>query len=301
VPARPRVAVLINPVAGVGATPARARRRAERSADLLSSLGVEPDVFVTQYPGHALELTCSAVARGAGTVVAWGGDGTVNEVASAVLQTSAALGVLPAGSGNGLARMLGMPADAERALPRIVHGTVRLVDVGRIEGALFVNVAGVGFDAHIAAAFAAMGGARRGFLKYAAMVLEELRRYRSAVYDVELDPPAEPIRRRAFVVTFANGRQWGNGAIIAPQAQLDDGRLDAVIVEDRGRLAVLGAIPRLFTGTITRATGVTSRPVLNARVTGRAPLVFHADGEPRVSSGDSVTVSICPGVLRLRS
>ena len=113
-------------------------------------------------------------------MVAWGGDGTVNEVATALVGTAAALAIVPAGSGNGLARMLGMPADASRALGRILHGADRLIDVGDIDGRLFVNVAGVGFDAHIAGAFAAIGRARRGFLRYGLIVARELRQYTAA-------------------------------------------------------------------------------------------------------------------------
>ena len=267
--------------------------------DTLTDEHVEPDILITERRGHAHELARGAMERGARIVVAWGGDGTVNEVAAALVGTAASLAVVPAGSGNGLARMLAMPSDGVRALTRIVHGADRRIDVGQIEDALFVNVAGVGFDAAIAAAFAAMGRARRGFLKYAAIVGRELRRYESGTYDIVLEPTAPPSRHRAFLLSFANGRQWGNGAVIAPEAQLDDGMLDAVVVEDRGRLAVLAAIPRLFTGGIAGTPGVLIRRVTSARVTGTAPLVFHADGEPYVA-GSTVRIRICPSALRLR-
>ena len=297
---RPRVGVIINPIAGDGATPARARRRAVQCAHILRGLGIEPDVHISEWPGHARELVPQMVARGADTVVAWGGDGTVNEVAAGVLATPAALSVIPAGSGNGLARMLGMPADAARALPRIVHGTDRRIDVGRIDGVLFVNLAGVGFDAHIAAAFATMGGRRRGFLRYASKVLGALRTYSTATYDIALDH-APAFRQRAFLVSFANGRQWGNGAVIAPRARLDDGLLDAVVVEERGRPAILCAIPRLFTGTIERAPGVTIQPVREALIGADGPLTFHADGEPFRARGNVVRIQIFNAALRLRA
>jgi YegS/Rv2252/BmrU family lipid kinase len=300
VSSRPRVAVVINPVAGVGATLERARRRGELAMDTLAGEQVEPDILITAHRGHARELASGAVARGARIVVAWGGDGTVNEVASALIGTAASLGVVPAGSGNGLARMLAMPSDGARALTRIVQGTDRRIDVGQIEDALFVNVAGVGFDAAIAAAFAEMGRARRGFLKYAAIVTRQLRRYESGTYDVALDSSGPPTRHRAFLLSFANGRQWGNGAVIAPDADLGDGALEAVIVEDRGRAAVLAAIPRLFTGGIAGVPGVTIRRVRSAAVTGMGPLVYHADGEPHVADS-TVRVHILPGVLRLRA
>ncbi len=302
--ARDRVAILINPVAGVGGTLTRARRRAEEAMDLLVASHIDPDILITARAGHAAELAAGAVERGARVVVAWGGDGTVNEVATALVGTPAALSVIPAGSGNGLARMVGMPADARRAIDRILNGADRAIDVGEIDGHLFVNVAGVGFDAHIAQAFAAIGRARRGLLRYGAIVIRELRRYQSHTYTLALDPldgnRAPDRTHRAFLLTFANGRQWGNGAIIAPSAELDDGVLEAVVVEDLGRVAVLRAIPRLFRGTIAAAPGVSTSRIHRAIVTGAGPLVYHADGEPHVG-GLSLQVSIRPCALRLRS
>lgn len=272
--------------------------------DLLLAEQVEPEILITAHAGHATELALGAVERGARIVVAWGGDGTVNEVAKALVGTSAALAVIPAGSGNGLARMLDMPANARRALARILRGADRAIDVGDIDGHLFVNVAGVGFDAHIAAAFAAIGPARRGLLRYGAIVARELGRYRSGTYTLALDPRGTggelTTTTRAFLLTFANGRQWGNGALIAPSAELDDGALDAVIVEDRGRGSVLRSIPRLFTGGIAEVPGVSTCRVHAATVTGTGPLLYHADGEPYVG-GSSLQVSVVPRMLRLRS
>jgi len=305
VPSRLRVAIVINPVAGVGGTLTRARRRAELALDLLVSEQVEPDILITERGGHAAELARGAVERGARIVVAWGGDGTVNEVATALVGSAAALAIVPAGSGNGLARMLGMPADASHALGRILHGADRLIDVGDIDGRLFVNVAGVGFDAHIAGAFAAIGRARRGFLRYGLIVARELRQYDCRVFTVALDTGDASDERtsthHAFLLTFANGRQWGNGALIAPLAELDDGALDVVVVEDRGRVAVLRAIPRLFTGGVAAVPGVSISRIRVARVTGDGrPLAYHADGEPHIG-GPSLVVSVRPGALRLRS
>jgi diacylglycerol kinase (ATP) len=302
---RLRVAIVLNPVAGVRGTLDRARRRAELAMDLLVAEQVEPEILITERAGHARELAGGAVDRGARIVVAWGGDGTVNEVASALAGTATALAVIPAGSGNGLARMIGMPADPARAIPRLLHGADRLIDLGEIDGRLFVNVAGVGFDAHIAAEFAALGRARRGFLRYGAIVLRELGRYQPLEYGVALRSPApgcpaDPCVARAFLLSFANGRQWGNGAIIAPNAELDDGLLDAVLVEDRGRGSVLRALPRLFQGAIARVPGVAITSVVSAVVSGPAPLCYHADGES-FRGGSTVAVRVLPRVLRLRA
>jgi len=301
---RLRVAIVINPVAGVGGTLVRARDRAEEAMDLLVAAQVDPDILITAHAGHGVDLARAAVDRGAHVVVAWGGDGTVNEVAAALVGTSTSLAVIPAGSGNGLARMLKMPTDATRAIGRILHGSDRTIDAGDIDGHLFVNVAGVGFDAQIASAFAAIGRTRRGFLRYGVIVVRQLRRYESRTYTLALEPfdgVRPPTRsHRAFLLTFANGRQWGNGAMIAPTAELDDGALDAVVVEDRGRMAVLRSIPRLFTGTIAGGPGVSTCRIQSAVITSDGPLSYHADGEPHVG-GSSLRVSILSRALRLRS
>lgn len=304
--ARLRVAVVINPVSGVRGTLERARRKAELASDLLLADQAEPDVLITTHAGHARELAAGAAERGARIVVAWGGDGTVNEVACGVIGSAAALAVIPAGSGNGLARMLDVPSDPAGALRRCLHASDRLIDVGEIDGRLFVNIAGVGFDAHIAHAFAAIGRRRRGFLRYGAIVLRELWEYRagpcSVTFDADAAGPSSGAGRpaRPFLLSFANGRQWGNGAIVAPDACLDDGALDAVLVDDRGRLAVLRAMPRLFRGTIARAPGVRITRIRAAAVSGPGPLLYHADGEPFVG-GASLRVAVRPGALRVRA
>ena len=302
--ARLRVAVVINPVAGVRGTLERAKVRAEWAMDLLAARGVDADVLISERPGHARELATAAAAGGARIVVAWGGDGTVNEVAGALVGSDAALAVIPAGSGNGLARMLRIPAEPRGAIDNLLQAPERLIDVGDIDGRVFVNVAGVGFDAHIAAAFAKLGRARRGLLKYGAIVARELWRYDSRHYSLALSlqggAPCTPEGCTAFLLSFANGAQWGNGAVIAPAAALDDGLLDAVRVEVAGPLAVARALPHLFRGTIDGVRGVTIVKVRSATVEADVPLVYHADGESFVG-GTTLQVTVRDRVLRLRA
>jgi YegS/Rv2252/BmrU family lipid kinase len=294
-----RVAVIVNPVAGVRGTLERARRRAERAHEVLTSASVEPEILITERGGHARELALGAVERGARIVVAWGGDGTVNEVASALAFGPAALGVIPAGSGNGLARMFRIPSDPDRALTQMLHAADRRIDLGEVNGRLFVNVAGVGFDAHVAERFAALERSRRGFLRYAAIVARELGRYQASAYAVTLDGRAQH-PRRAFLVSFANGRQWGNGAVIAPAAATDDGVLDAVIVDARSLAGTIGALPRLFAGSVDRLRGVQIVQVKTAEVAAQGDrLICHVDGEP-VQAGAVARVRIHPGSLRVR-
>ena len=256
------------------------RRRAEHAASLLDRRRVAGEVFLTEGPGHARQLAEVALARGLSTIVAWGGDGTVNEIGSALVFREAALAIVPSGSGNGLARELGIPFDPERAIDVALSGGEACIDVGELDGRLFFNVAGIGLDARVAQRFAANGLTRRGLPRYLAITLQELLTYRAGDHTVLTD--GEAMRVRALLIAIANTRQYGNGAIIAPTARVDDGRLDVVVVTDRSRLRALVQVPRVFMGRIAGIPGVTIREALDIEVTSTRPLLYHVDGEPYV-------------------
>ena len=187
---------------------------------------------LTEGPGHALELARAAVAARAALVCAWGGDGTVNEVARALAGSGTALGIVPAGSGNGLARELGIPWDPAAALDVALGRRERVIDVGDIEGRLFVNLAGIGLDA--AGRRAVQRPARPaggGSGPYVAIGAREILRYRAREYTIRVG--AETWQERALVIICANARQYGGGAVVAPTARPDDGQLDVVTVATR--------------------------------------------------------------------
>src|SRR3954451_1156349 len=158
------VTVIINPISG-GHGPDASRRKAQLATTIGEARGDRADVVMTERVGHAKELAAAAVQRGARLVLAWGGDGTINEIASALVFGDVPLGIIPAGSGNGLARELGVAVRAEAAVTDALAAAPKPMDVGEIDGRYFVNIAGIGFDAHIAAQFAS--STRRGFLGYA--------------------------------------------------------------------------------------------------------------------------------------
>ena len=292
----PSAAVIINPHSGTSRGPEVARHRAALAASVVSSYGCHPDIFVTERRGHARELAAGALARGATIVVAWGGDGTVNEVASAVAFHDASLGVVPSGSGNGLARELGLPAAPVAALTVAVTGPTRVIDCGELDGRLFVNVAGVGLDASIAHRFAALGN-RRGFRRYVEIGARELLRFEADEYTIAADD--RTIRARALVVAIANARQYGNGAVIAPFARLDDGRLDVVVVADRPVWRTLMHVPDLFRGRIDRVPGVTMTAASRIEIVSVRPALYHVDGEP-FATGTSIRARAHAGALRVR-
>lgn len=291
------VFAIVNPISGAASDTHVAARRIALLHDRFSAAGIRGEVHVTEGPRHALALATAALAGGVHTVLAWGGDGTVNEIGAALAGTNAALGIVPAGSGNGFAHALGIPRDPRRAIDAALRGPERLVDVGEVNGRPFFNIAGVGVDARIAARFNACARGRRGIGPYVRIGIDEAFRYRACSYDVELD--GEPVSIRALVIAFANGREYGNGMCVARHARLDDGRLEAIVVKDRPPLARLAGSRYLLSGRLDKAPGVLARPIQRAEVRASGPLPFHVDGEEGTADR-IVKVTIRPGYLRVR-
>jgi YegS/Rv2252/BmrU family lipid kinase len=230
-------------------------------------------------------------------VLAWGGDGTINEVASGIAFSDVWLGIVPGGSGNGLARELGVPLDPARALELAATGHTRVIDAGQIDEALFFNVAGIGLDAEIARRIAEPGS-RRGLAGYVQTTLATLVRYRSECLTIQASGAST--RRRVLFVAVANSRQYGNGARIAPAARLDDGRLDLVVVEAQSAWRLMARLPAFFGGTLTAGAGLHMSQVDEAVISGDGPLCFHVDGEPYLGD-DDVHVRARPRALRIRT
>jgi len=292
-----RVAVIINPISGAGRRPDVARQRTELATALIDQRRLDAEVFVTERAGHARELAQAALGRGVTLCIAWGGDGTVNEVASALVFSSAALAIVPSGSGNGLAREVGIPFEPAAAFDVAFDGRDRIIDAGELEGRLFFNVAGLGLDAHVAHQFATHGLVRRGFRRYLEILMREVFTYVPDDYTIVAD--GHTIRARALLVAIANARQYGNGALIAPNARIDDGQLDIVVVEHRSPWAVIFHVPKLFSGKVATVPGVTMTRAVDVEISSTRQVVYHVDGEPYVA-GTSVRAHIRPGALRIR-
>jgi YegS/Rv2252/BmrU family lipid kinase len=252
---------------------------------------------MTREPGHATRLAQEAVDAHADLVIAVGGDGTVNEVARGLMGSGAAMGIVPVGSGNGLARALRLPLRPARALAALESGVRRSIDVGRLNGGIFLNVAGTGFDAAVGAAFQRAGrrGGRRGFLSYLRLALAEVLGYRPQ--PLVLETNAERQNLKPLMITFANGPQYGSGAVINPGGRLDDGRLEVVSFDYEGPLLqLLRAAPRLFLGGIERAARYRRLSTTRAVVTAESPLPIHRDGDP-VESAPRIDVELVPRAL----
>jgi YegS/Rv2252/BmrU family lipid kinase len=289
------ITFIINPISG-GVSPDAARARAELASAIVDRHGDPAEVFVTERQGHARELTKTAVARGARLVMAWGGDGTINEIASTLAFGEVPLGIVPAGSGNGLARQLAISPVPQEAIRHAIAAEPRQIDVGEIDGRLFVNVAGIGFDAHVAWKFDQAGSGRRGLVTYASIAGRALMTYAPATYSIRGEDGEACAPFRAVLITVANSPEFGNGAIIAPGAKLDDGLLDLVVMEERSRLNTIAQLPRLFRGTVDRAPGCSIRRLSRATIECDQPMLYHVDGEP-ASGGTSLRVRVHPGAL----
>ena len=278
---------ILNPVAGHG----RSRRALDRlrqamekaPAPGLSRPRMRPVVWETGRPGHARELAARAAQEGFARIVAVGGDGTVHEVINGLMDAGTGLasrvllGIVPAGSGNDFARNLGLPADAGAMAPILMGSQWAEVDVGRVNGRHFANLAGVGFDAEVAAWANRVPKFVPGTFTYLAGVLVVLAGYRNARVELELD--GLRLARRAFLVAVGNGPAYAGGMRMCPGADMGDGRFRVVVCGDLRRTEILRLLPTIYHGGHVRHPKVEVFDVARLTLEAERPLTVHADGE----------------------
>ncbi|MDR0940020.1 MAG: diacylglycerol kinase family lipid kinase [Mediterranea sp.] len=239
-------------------------------------------VTYTERAGHAVDIAARAVAEKYDAVVAVGGDGTINEIARSLVHTDTALGILPCGSGNGLARHLRIPMEPRKAIEALNMAGMDTIDYGRINGHDFFCTCGVGFDAFVAFKFAHAG--KRGLLTYLETTLKEVLRYHPETY--ELDTESDSLRYKAFLIACGNASQYGNNAYIAPHATLTDGLLDVTILEPFGLLDVPSLSYKLFTKNLDQNSRIRSFRCKTLRIHRENPGVIHFDGDPMMTDAD---------------
>ena len=296
-----RIVAIVNPMSGAGMDPAVANGRLAMIRDEVGRRRLDCSVHLTERAGHARELAARAAEDRTDLVIVWGGDGTVNEVGGGLGGSQTAMGLIPAGSGNGLAAALGVSRDPRAALATALDGRTIAVDMGRLNDRPFFNVAGIGFDAHIARLFNQRSRGRRGPVPYFLIGVLEGCRYAGAEYTITLDgdAPESPKTLKALLIAFANGSEYGMGMRIAPLARLDDGLLEARIVEDRPVAWRFLHARHLATGSIDRAPRIISRSVRSATVASPGPIEYHVDGEPGISEGP-LSISVQAGALNVK-
>lgn len=285
----PRVVVIINPKSGT---------RSKHGIDdyLSDRLGdkYELDIKYTTAPLDATRYASGAAEEGADMVIVAGGDGTVNEAAAGIVGTETALAIIPLGSGNGLARSLNIPPDLRMATDIIERGHTRICDSGIVNGKQFFCTCGIGFDAVVSEKFSRAG--RRGKSTYIQKTITEFVRYTPEHYALSIN--GDIIVEQAFLIAICNAPQYGNNAYIAPDASLDDGYLNLIVIHSGNilRSALVGV--ELFTGRLDKNTLIDSFKIKRATISRMGEGPVHLDGDP-YSMGKVIDVECVPGSLKI--
>lgn len=250
-------------------------------------------VAYTAYAGHGAVLATMAAENGYDMVVAIGGDGTVNEIARSLVHTQTILGIIPCGSGNGLARHLRIPLDSSRAIEILNQFNVRELDYGIINKRPFFCTCGMGFDATISYKFAS--SIKRGILSYLENTLKEITRYKPETYIIEDESGQQQLK--AFLLTCANASQYGNNAYIAPEASMSDGLMDVTVIRPFTVVEAPQLAYQLFNGTLSNKGHITMFRSKKLHIIREHEGVIHCDGDP-FKAGKEITVEIESKQLR---
>ena len=249
----------------------------------------------TDHKGHATELAREYALKGYDAVIAVGGDGTVNEVGCGLIGTDTALGIIPCGSGNGLARHLGVSMDPFKAVKWLDKSVYTTIDYGTINDHPFFCTCGVGFDATVSERFSNAGS--RGMLTYLESILKEIATYNNQLYKLSFDDSSETFE--CFIVTCANAGQWGNNAYIAPTASLQDGLLDVVVIHPFTPIDAPLLAFQLFNKLLDKNDNVTIRKASRLTITRENEGPAHYDGDPCLK-GKEIHYEIVPAALHVR-
>ncbi len=280
-----RIAFIVNPISGT--------HKKNVIVDQINKV-IEKDrfnvnIFYTEYAGHASIIAKDCILEGYNICVAVGGDGTVNEVARALVHTNTALGIVPCGSGNGLARHLCIPMDTKKSLEIINNAQIEEFDYGVINNQPFFCTCGMGFDAFISLKFAEAG--KRGPITYVENVLKEGLKYKPETYVVEDETGKH--RYKAFLIACANAAQYGNNAYIAPGASMKDGVMDVIIMEPFDVFEAPKIAADLFAKTLSSNSRIKTFQAKHIFIHRSQPGAIHFDGDPMMTDAD-IDVEIQP-------
>ncbi len=285
-----RIVFVVNPISGTQGKKAILKWIDER----LDRSIYDYSIVKTEYAGHATQIAANAVQEKVDVVVAIGGDGTINEIARSLVHTNTALGIIPCGSGNGLARHLRIPMEPKAAIDILNRGYELCIDYGKINNIPFFCTCGVGFDAFISLKFADSG--KRGLLTYLENTLHESLTYQPETYEIENEEGT--MKYKAWLIACGNASQYGNDAYITPQASLTDGLMDVTIMEPFTVLDVPGLSFQLFNKTIDQNSRVKTMRAKKIKIHRVNDGVMHFDGDP-LMAGKELEVEIIPAGLRV--
>ncbi|MBC8101286.1 MAG: diacylglycerol kinase family lipid kinase [Cytophagales bacterium] len=262
--------VIFNPVAGRG-------QGGVLRAEAQEKLGPGFDWWPSQHPGHARELARTAAEKYS-VVVAFGGDGTVGDVARGIRGSDATLGVLPVGTGNDFARNLGLKLDLNEAIATIQSGVIRRIDVGTVNGTSFINNAGTGFDACVMMTMNTGIRFLRGQPAFIAATLKTLASFKPLSLTYQADDN-EPVTEKAMMLSILNGRMYGGGMLAAPQAEMDDGQIDVLIIRAVPKPNLLALMPKVINGQHENHPAVQVFKARRLTVTTIPPQPLNIDGD----------------------
>ncbi|MCT1532409.1 diacylglycerol kinase family lipid kinase [Sphingobacterium daejeonense] len=285
-----RILFVINPVSG-------GKKKTAFNKQVLEVLDLnrfDPTFKVTDHANHAYELAKSAIEEQYDAVIAVGGDGTINEIGSALAGSEVPLGIIPEGSGNGLAYYLGIPMNESAALRRINRFDSVEIDCGKVGDRYFFNMAGIGFDASVSDKFASE--TFRGPVGYLRTAINVLSKYKPRKYSLKID--GKVYEREAFMVSVANSPQYGNNAYIAPNASINDGLLDVCIVHKFPLYILPMMIFHLFNKTADQSEYVEIIPGKEICIEQEGNAPVHLDGEP-MDLGDKIDIKVQSNALKI--
>jgi diacylglycerol kinase (ATP) len=285
-----KVLFIINKFSGSGFQPSLEGR----IIDACAKAQLECSIKYTQAPGHATELAKQGISQQYQSVFAVGGDGTVNEVAKGLVGTSVAMGILPNGSGNGLARHLNIPMDLKKSIMLINSTNSILMDTILVNGKLSVNMSGVGFDGHIAGMFGKNG--KRGLISYSKIALNEFARFNE--FEAAIDIDGKRIESKYFIIAFANSSQPGNNARIAPGASVCDQLIDVCLIRKMPLQQILPFSYNMFSGNLINSKLISTVKANQISIWCKVPIPFHIDGEAYPPT-HRIEVTIQPATLRI--
>ena len=283
-----QILFIINPVSGTG----KKNSLEQLLIKLINTSVINYEIKYTERPGHAVEIAKAVVKNNSHqVVVAVGGDGSVNEVATGLIGSSIELGIIPAGSGNGFARHLGIPLKFEDAIKTILKGKSIKVDTGLLGTENFFGVAGVGFDAHISKKFEE--ASTRGFWTYFKLTLSEYSKYKEREYTIKFDDKVKEFK--ALLLCFCNSSQWGNDAFISPNSNIQDGFLRIVIIGKIPLISVPYFAFRLFKKSVHKSKYYQEIKIKSCSVV-QNDKIIHLDGDP-LEYGNEFTIEVLPKSL----
>lgn len=283
-----RYLLIANPAAGSG----RSADAIEEVQQILNERGVDYELMLTTAPKNATTLARLQHGR-FDAVIAMGGDGTVSEVAAGMVHTSVPMGIIPSGSCNDFVKIVGIPAQLEKAVDVLLSNNIRDVDAGMINDRYFINNVGIGFDGEVNRLASTDHGTGTG--KHTSALLNSLGRYDPPLMKVTMN--GKVLDKKIFQITIGNGPICGGGFRLTPDAVVDDGLFDVLVINSLGVFSRIIHLPKVLNGTVTKTKHAVIERAPKLTVTSHKPLPIHIDGE--VYASDNCHIEILPKALKI--